>query len=291
MEAQIWHNLVGEYYLADEAINRKAVGRGFVAYVDRQITRKNSSEFVFDVDYVNVQRVFLLAGIVRSFRSDKGVGGGSTYCGPCEIPREELSLLFPVPFAADASDRDEVFAKMFVIPHQQSTSRNGRRRTGVTLNDIKAEAMRLLKEDPCRNSLDEDELLRLSLNRCSGVVDDDDVGGGAVGGGAVNVDSSLLKLLKNRIKQVIHACFANEGEVITAKGVILNEGCLAGEGEQDEQKKMNMQLQKIDALLRIPYVDDDDTDEAGRSANRKSDQIRGSDRGKVNWKAKVVGIS
>ena len=75
--------------------------------------------------------------------------------------------------------------------------------------------------------------------------------------------------------------------MITAKGVILNEGCLAGEGEQDEQKKMNMQLQKIDALLRIPY--DDVDDEAGQSANRKSGPIE-SNR-KVNLKAKIVGIS
>ena len=55
---------------------------------------------------------------------------------------------------------------------------------------------------------------------------------------------------------MIRACFANEGEVITPKGVILNEGCLAGEGQHDEQKKMKQQLEKIDALLQIPYEGD-----------------------------------
>ena len=70
-------------------------------------------------------------------------------------------------------------------------------------------------------------------------------------------NSTLLIMMKNRIKQVIQACFANEGEVVTEKGVILNEGCLAREGEQDEQKKMQLQLEKIDAMLRIPYENED----------------------------------
>ena len=42
---------------------------------------------------------------------------------------------------------------------------------------------------------------------------------------------------------------------MTPKDVILNEGCLAAEGEQDETRKMKQQLEKLNALLRIPYED------------------------------------
>ena len=66
---------------------------------------------------------------------------------------------------------------------------------------------------------------------------------------------------------MIHGCFANEGEVMTPKEVILNEGCLAGEGEQDDAKKMKQQLEKIDALLQIPY---EDQDEARKLAKAKA---------------------
>ena len=54
---------------------------------------------------------------------------------------------------------------------------------------------------------------------------------------------------------MVHGCFVNEGEVMTQKDVITNEGCLAAEGDNDEGKKMEQQLQKIDALLQIPYED------------------------------------
>ena len=64
--------------------------------------------------------------------------------------------------------------------------------------------------------------------------------------------------------------------MITEKGVILNEGCLAAEGEQDEQKKMKMQLEKIDAMLKIPYDEEDDDSALQPTARaRNKARIRG----------------
>ena len=34
--------------------------------------------------------------------------------------------------------------------------------------------------------------------------------------------------------------------------------CLAAGGEHDEQKEMKLQLEKIDAMLNIPYAKEDD---------------------------------
>ena len=56
---------------------------------------------------------------------------------------------------------------------------------------------------------------------------------------------------------------------MTPKGVILNEGCLAAEGEQDEQKKMKQQLDKIDALLQIPYAGDGSEDKQTAKAKTR----------------------
>ena len=53
--------------------------------------------------------------------------------------------------------------------------------------------------------------------------------------------------------QVIHGCFVNEGEVLTQKDVITNQGCLCSEGDHDQGKRMKQNLEKIDALLEIPY--------------------------------------
>merc|ERR1719228_2029064 len=160
-----------------------------------------------------------------------------TFYGPTEIPQEELSLEFTVSNRV-TRHREQVVAKLFIIPHPYSASTQSQK--GVNLQDIKDEAERLLRYSENR-VLDVDELLQISLNRVCGAQP-----------GEI-LKSPLLQTLKNKIDQVIHGCFVNEGEVLTQKDVITNQGCLCPEADQDEGKRMKQNLEKIDALLEIPY--------------------------------------
>ena len=100
--------------------------------------------------------------------------------------------------------KNGILPKLFIIPTGYTRHQDGQLRRGVTLNDIKAEAMKLLK-DPATDFLDVDQVLQKSLNRCSGV--EVEGGGGGKGGGSRsknNVESTLLMVMKNRIKQVFY---------------------------------------------------------------------------------------
>ena len=103
--------------------------------------------------------------------------------------------------------KNGILPKLFIIPTGYTRHQDGQLRRGVTLNDIKAEAMKLLK-DPATDFLDVDQVLQKSLNRCSGVEVEVEVEGGGGGGGGSrsknNVESTLLMVMKNRIKQVFY---------------------------------------------------------------------------------------
>jgi len=170
---------------------------------------------IYPVDPKYFERAILLEGFAYSNASPEMLHG------PCEYPEGTTLVTFP---------RGGI--KSYLIPVNANAS--------VEL--LKLECKRLLK----MKNFNSETLEEIIIHGCR-ILFAQDMSPQQI------VTTPIYLGFKLRIKQVIGDCYANEGEIVTAEDVILDQGFLDKDGEQDDQKYLAQQIKKIDDMMAIPY--------------------------------------